>query len=299
MLSQIRKAIAKNTPYFIRRKVPLKISKHLYFTGNFRARMYGEKVVNLVSTGNQIENEIFWKGFDGGHEGLSIQLWVSLIKQIKPKNIWDVGANSGTYGILAKSVFPECNISFFEPIPKAVEMIKQNLSLNQMNGDVFELALGDYDGEGEIFFAYGADFATSVTVNQNTTLDQFSSTSMPIKVSRAESIIIELKKPTPDLIKLDVETFEPEVLQGFGGLFPDNSIFLIEILSTLNAEKLARFFPESRYHFFNIDDKNNSFRKTLKLEKSDFYNTLIVPKKLELNFDFGPFLKLSQKAKKC
>ena len=32
--------------------------------------------------------------------------------------------------------------------PKAVEMIKQNLYLNQMDADVFELALGDYDGEG-------------------------------------------------------------------------------------------------------------------------------------------------------
>ena len=299
MLPKIRKAIAKNTPYFIRRKVPLEISKHLYFTGKFRARMYGEKVVNLISTGNQIENEIFWKGFEGGHEGLSIQFWVSLIKQTKPKNIWDIGANSGTYGILAKSVFPDCKVSFFEPIPKAVEMIKQNLSLNQMDADVFELALGDYDGEGEIFFADGADFATSVTVNQNTTLDQSRSTSMPIKVSRAESILVEFNKPSPDLVKLDVETFEPEVLQGFGSLFPHHSIFLIEILSTLNAEKLARFFPESRYDFFNIDDRKNSFRKTPKLEKSDFYNTLIVPKELELKFDFVPFLKLAQKAEEC
>ena len=299
MLPQIRKVIAKNTPYFIRRKVPLEISKHLYFTGKFTARMYGEKVVNLISTGNQIENEIFWKGFEDGHEGLSTQIWVSLIKQTKPKNVWDIGANSGTYGLLAKSVFPECEITFFEPIPKAVEMIKQNLSLNQMDADVFELALGDYDGEGEIFFAQGADFATSVTVNQNTTLDQSRSTSMSIKVSRAESILVEFNKPSPDLVKLDVETFEPEVLQGFGTLFPHNSIFLIEILSTLNAKKLAGYFPESRYDFFNIDDSKKSLRKTPSLEKSDFYNALIVPKELELKFDFVPFLKLSQKAKEC
>lgn len=299
MLPTIRKVIAKNTPYFIRRKVPLEIAKHLYFTGKFRARMYGEKVVNLISTGNQIENEIFWRGFEGGHEGLSTQIWVSLIKQTKPKNVWDIGANSGTYGLLAKSVFPDCKVSFFEPIPKAVEMIKQNLSLNQMDADVFELALGDYDGEGEIFFAQGADFATSVTVNQNTTLDQSRSTRMSIKVSRAESILVEFNKPTPDLVKLDVETFEPEVLQGFGALFPHNSIFLIEILSTLNAERLSGYFPVSRYDFFNIDDSKKSLRKTLCLEKSDFYNALIVPKELEFNFDFMPFLKLSQKAKEC
>jgi FkbM family methyltransferase len=292
MLPRVRKVIARVTPYFIRRKIPLKISKHLYFSGKFRARINGEKVVNLISTGNQIENEIYWKGFEGCHEGLSTQIWVSLIKQTKPKSIWDVGANSGTYGILAKSVFPECKVSFFEPIPKAVKMIQQNLFLNQMSADVFEIALGDYDGEGEIFFSEGTDFATSVTVNQNTTPDHSRSSRMLIQVSRADSILNEHDKQIPDLIKLDVETYEPEVLQGFGNLFPLNSIFLIEILSSSSAEKLTGFFPESRYDFFNIDDSKNSFRKTDKLEKSDFYNVLVVPKETEFDFDF---LQLPQK----
>jgi FkbM family methyltransferase len=248
--------------------------------------MYGKKVVNLVSTGNQIENEIYWKGFECCNEGLSTQIWVSLIKQTKPKVIWDIGANSGTYGILAKSVFPACEVSFFDPIPKAVKLIQQNLTLNQMNANVFELALGDYDGEGEIFFSEGTDFATSVTVNRNTTLDKSRSSRMLIKVSRAESILNAHKKQIPDLIKLDVETFEPEVLKGFGSLFPRKSIFLIEILSTINAKKLSVFFPKSEYDFFNIDDKENSFRKTDKLEKSDFYNALIVPKQTDFKFDF-------------
>ena len=296
MLPRVRKVIARITPYFIRRKIPLDISKHLYFSGKFRARLYGKKMVNLISTGNQIENEIYWKGFEDSCEGLSTQIWVSLIKQTKPKRIWDIGANSGTYGILAKSVFPECEVSFFEPIPKAVKMIQQNLSLNQMVADVFELALGDYDGQGEIFFSEGRDFATSVTVNQNTTPDPSRSSRMQIKVSRAESILIEHKKQIPDLIKLDVETFEPEVLQGFGNLFPRKAIFLIEVLSSINAEKLAVFFPESEFDFYNIDDIKKSFRKTDKLEKSDFYNALIVPKETLFNYDF---LQLPQKVEQC
>lgn len=298
MLQLTRKVIAKNTPYFVRKRIPLKISKHLYFRGSFRARLFGKKIVNLISTGNQIENEIFWKGFEGGHEGLSTQIWVSLIQQTKPKNVWDIGANSGTYGILAKSVYPACEVSFFEPIPKAVKMIEQNLNLNHMVADVFELALGDYDGEGDIFFAQGADFATSVTVNLNTTLDHSRSTPMRIKVSRAESILREYKKETPDLIKLDVETFEPEVLEGFGSLFPKDSLFLIEILSNSNAEKLAGFFPESRYNFFNIDDSKGTFRKILKLEKSDFYNILILPKAIDFQFDLLPSRQSSKRSNK-
>jgi FkbM family methyltransferase len=177
-------------------------------------------------------------------------------------------------------------------------MIEQNLVLNRMVADVFELALGDYDGEGDIFFAQGADFATSVTVNLNTTLDHSRSTPMRIKVSRAESILREYKKETPDLIKLDVETFEPEVLEGFGSLFPQDSLFLIEILSNSNAEKLSGFFPESRYNFFNIDDSKGTFRKILKLEKSDFYNILILPKAINFQFDLLPSRQLSKRSNK-
>jgi len=292
MFSLIRKTIARGTPYFIRKRIPIKISKHLYFSGQFNARLYGEKVATLISTGNQIENEIYWKGFEACHEGLSTQIWASIIVQTKPRTVWDVGANSGTYGILAKSIFPECEVSFFEPIPKAVKMIEQNLILNRIDASVFQLALGDYDGEGEIYFAEGADFATSVTVNKDTTSDQTKSVRMGIKVLRAQSILKEHKMPLPNLVKLDVETFEPEVLNGFGTSFPHDAVFLIEVLSDTNAEKLSIFFPSSRYVYYNIDDAKNTFRKTGLLKKSDFYNCLVVPKARLDEFNFDHILAL-------
>ena len=288
MFSLIRKTIARSTPYFIRKRIPIKISKHLYFSGQFKARLYGEKIATLISTGNQIENEIYWKGFEACHEGLSTQIWASIIVQTKPRIVWDIGANSGTYGILAKSIFPGCEVSFFEPIPKAVKMIEQNLILNRIEASVFQLALGDYDGEGKIYFAEGTDFATSVTVNKDTTSDQTRSVSLEIKVSRAESILNEHKVPLPNLVKLDVETFEPEVLNGFGTIFPHDAIFLIEVLSDINAEKLSKFFPSAKYDFYNIDDARSTFRKTTMLEKSNFYNCLVIPKAnlIQLNFDY-------------
>lgn len=278
MFLLIRKTIARSTPYFIRKRIPIKISKHLYFSGQFKARLYGEKVATLISTGNQIENEIYWKGFESGHEGLSTQIWASIIVQTSPRIVWDIGANSGTYGILTKSIFPACEVSFFEPIPKAVKMIEQNLILNRIDASVFQFALGDYDGEGEIYFADGVDFAYSVTVNKDTTLNQTKSNTMQIKVARAESVIIDNRESLPDLIKLDVETYEPEVLQGFGSRFPHNSIFLIEVLTDTNANKLSQYFPSEKYDFYNINDATNTFRKTLELEKSDFCNCLVIPK---------------------
>lgn len=277
-MQHIRLLIAKSTPFFIRKRVPLRISRHLYYSGTFNARLYGKKVVKLVSQGHQIENEIYWRGFEGCHEGKSMQIFAEILTVIKPQIVWDIGANSGTYGVLAKALAKDADVYFFEPIPKAADMILANIKLNQFTASVFQVALSDYDGTGEIFFAKDSDFATSVTVNKNTLDPRSESYSMEIQVARADTLIKESSIPLPNLIKLDVETHEFEVLLGFGVEEFRNSIFLIEVLSEDLALKLSAFFPGSDYDFYNINDSDFSIRKDEVLGKSDFYNYLICPK---------------------
>lgn len=286
-LELIRLIIAKATPFFIRKSVPLKISRHLYFSGIFTARLYGKNTVKLVSQGHQIENEIYWRGFESCHEGKSMQIFAEILNKLKPKVVWDIGANSGTYGILAKALNADSKVYFFEPIPKAVEMIVENRKLNNFNVEVFQLALGDYNGKGKIYFGKGTDFATSVTVNKNLLGDGLAVDSMEISVMRAETLMEKFALPMPELVKLDVETYEFEVLKGFGTTPFNDCIFLIEILSNELAEKLISFFPNEKYDFYNINDALSNVRKTESLEKSDFYNYLICPKKLSAQFSFG------------
>ena len=275
--NSIRKLMAKGLPYCIRRVIPLRIAQHLYFNGVFQGRLNGKKVVKLLHTGHQIENEIYWRGFEGCHEKKSMEIFASIVRHLRPSVVWDIGANSGTYGLLAKALNSDSEVVFFEPIPKAVEMIKANLRLNGFQEKVFEIAIGDFEGEGEIFFERGYDFATSVTVNRNTVPDGLVSEALKIGVRRLDSLIEEQSLNTPELIKLDVETFEYEVLKGWGTKFPINAIFLIEILHEDLAFKLEVFFPVDRYEFWNIDDRKKSMSKMSKLGKSEFYNVLIVP----------------------
>ena len=276
----IRKLVATILPYWIRKIIPLRIAQHLYFNGVFEARLYGKKTVKLLHVGNQIENEIYWRGFEGCHEKKSMQVFASIVQNLDPKVVWDIGANSGTYGILTKALKSDCEVVFFEPIPKAVEIIQTNLDINDFDAKIFEIALGDFDGVGEIFFEKGHDFATSVTVNKNTLPRGTESDSMKIQIRRLDSLVAGLKLNSPSLVKLDVETYEYEVLSGWGIQFPDEAVFLVEVLQADLAAKLTEFFPESRYLFWNIDDRNSTMRQVAKLGKSDFYNFLIVPKSL-------------------
>ena len=283
----IRAVIAKATPFFIRQKVPLRIVQHLYFSGIFTARLYGKPVVKLVNKGYQIENEIYWRGFEGNLEKKSIQIFAEILNVIQPRVVWDIGANSGTYGILTKAMIPEVNVCFFEPIPKAIGMINENLQLNNFEAKVFQLALGDYDGEGQIYFRSGTDFDYGVTVNKNLIENGLEADSMEISIARADTLIEKFALPMPDLVKLDVETYEFEVLKGFGSTLFKDCIFLVEILSDELAHKLEPFFPSEKYDFYNINDTMSSVRKTKTLEKSDLYNYLICPKKLSSLFSFG------------
>ncbi len=284
MQGLIRKLLARSTPYFVRQWVPLEIAKHLYFSGTFHARLSGKKIAMLGAKGHQIENEIYWKGFEGCHEGTSMRIWVELIRKFRPKVIWDVGANSGTYGLLAKALNPSSEVHFFEPLPRAIHTIKENLLLNKFSCHIHECGLGEFDGEAKIFLPKGNDFPTSVTVNKNLTGQGDEADSLIIDVCRAETMISVGKANTPALIKMDVETYEPEVLAGFGISFPNNSIFLIEILSDEIAQRLQEFFPESSYDFYNIDDQKGIFYNTKLLGKSRHYNYLILPKILNKSF---------------
>lgn len=280
--TKIRSIIAKLTPFFIRRLLPIKVIQHLYFSGPFIALLYEKPIVQFIAKGYQIENEIYWRGIERCHEGKSMQLFAGILQAIKPKVIWDIGANSGTYGILAKSLLPSANVYFFEPIPKAAEMVRENIALNNFEATIFQLALGDYDGKGEIFFPKGHDMATSVTVNRNTVSKDQPSDSMKIEVKRADSLINDNELSIPSFIKMDVEGYEYEVLKGFGEMDFNSCIFLIEILTYDLAEKLNTIFLQKKYDFYNINDQKMSIRKTELLEKSDFYNYLIIPKDISL-----------------
>ena len=273
----LRKCLARSSPFFVRKHLPRQLIKHLYFSGVFDARLNGNKITKLVHVGHQIENEIYWKGFEDSHEGKSLELWTRLIEIFKPQVIWDIGANSGTYGLLAKAILPQSEICFFEPIPNATKLIHENLKLNGYDGKVFEFALGEYDGKGQIYLPSGNNFPTSVTVNKNTTKEGEKFDVMSVDVHRIDTLLKQENLQLPQLVKIDVETYEPEVLSGFGPAFPKRCIFLIEILENEIAFKLQKIFSSGSYVFYNIDDQKKTFRQTETLGKSDFYNYLIIP----------------------
>ena len=78
-----------------------------------------------------------------------------------------------------------------------------------------------------------------------------------------------------DLFKIDVETHEPEVLEGYGELLAKHRpSVLIEILSDDIGEKVEKIVSNLDYLYFNIDEKG-SILPVKSIRKSLYYNYLL------------------------
>ena len=256
--------------------IPQVVYKHLYFKGIFRVKLYDSSFL-IEHHGFQVENDIFWAGLTGGWEKISIQLWIELCK--KSEVIIDVGANTGIYSLIAKTVNPKSSVYGFEPVNRVFDKYKNNCELNKYDIHCSEIALSNYDGEA-IIYDTNSEHTYSVTVNKNTISKDTDVIETKIRVQKISTFIAENGIKNIDLIKIDVETHEPEVLEGMGEYLKKfQPTLLIEILNDEVGNKVQSLIKDINYLFFNIDEINKPTRVD-KISKSNHYNYLICTEKI-------------------
>ncbi|MGZ6520119.1 MAG: FkbM family methyltransferase, partial [Bacteroidia bacterium] len=144
-------------------KFPENIYRHLYFEDVFTVKSESYKFL-ITHYGFQLENEIFWKGLTNGWEKVSMKLWIELSK--KSAVILDIGANTGIYSLVSKTVNPTAEVFAFEPVERIYNKLEKNNKLNNYDIHCFELALSDKNGEAIIYDPL-TPHVYSVAVNKN------------------------------------------------------------------------------------------------------------------------------------
>lgn len=222
--------------------------------------------------GYQIENEIFWTGLTQGWEKESIKIWIKLCESAN--TIVDVGANTGLYSLIAKTINPQASIYAFEPVARVYAKLLENLKLNNFNNIVtVQKALSDYDGSAVIYDAM-EEHVYSVTVNKNLS-NSPSTPQTKIETIKLDTFIDQHNIQAIDLIKIDVETHEPEVLKGYINHIKEHRpTILIEILNDDVGASVFDIVKELNYLYFNIDELG-SIRQVKTITKSDYYNYLL------------------------
>ncbi|MCJ7643549.1 MAG: FkbM family methyltransferase [Candidatus Aminicenantes bacterium] len=135
-----------------------------------------------------------------------------LLEVLKPRDtVYDIGANIGTHTVfIAKRIGPSGQVISFEPDSDIAQILEGHVRLNRLkNVTVFRLALGNREYEGDLFVdeKIGRG-STSLIATDGKTFSGRAS------VVRGDRIVAEKRLPVPRAVKIDVEGYEIEVLEG-------------------------------------------------------------------------------------
>ena len=241
MLEILRLVIARSIPFSLRKFVPNIIYKHLYFQGIFQMRYKGRKLGKFMHSGTIVENDVYWRGLDRGHEPMSMCLWIEIVKKMQPKLILDIGANTGLYGVVAKSVNPNSQVHFFEPAPAAQDSILTSLRANQIYDGVWvhEVFLSDKTDPRKKLYANSPLVFSYIYEGRKGNTDEISIEREVWKLADLfNSKHQELRNESIDLVKIDIEGHEFRALNGFESYLSKNTIFLVGIPRDRRSQQL-------------------------------------------------------------
>lgn len=238
----------------------------------------------------ELENKIFWSGLYSIDESTSIKVWEEL--SMVSSTIIDIGANTGIFTLVAKSVNPNAKVIAFEPITRIYEKLLKNIYINKYDAAAFDIGISNFDGEQEIYDfpdiknPYSASLDPQLS-NEISTRSQFDLKKTLISTNKLDSFIneIRIKELTNTLIKIDVEQHEPFVLEGMKNMMQElNPIILIEILNNEIGDAVSEFIQNYNYNYFKIIE-GKGIKKISLIESSGTHqerNFLLVPNNLEI-----------------
>lgn len=173
--------------------------------------------------------------YTGLHEFEDMAFTLHLLRE--NSRFIDIGANIGSYTILASSVVGAKSIAI-EPVPSTFEHLCDNINVNGVFAKVQCLNLGVSSNSGTLKFTSTLDTVNHVVVNEETT-----NNTIDVPVKSLDQIADGFR---PTLIKIDVEGFETEVISGAKNIFSEDS--LLAIIMELNGAGERYGFNESALH---------------------------------------------------
>ena len=138
-----------------------KFYKDLKIKGTFNVYLSSKKLQN-ESFGGTIENEIFWKGLFNSWERETGFLFEYLVQ--KERVIFDIGANTGIYSLVAKAANSKSLLYAFEPSKNTFEKLLTNNEINGFDINCEKIALSNENSKS-IFYDVPDENQTSASLS--------------------------------------------------------------------------------------------------------------------------------------
>jgi len=147
-----------------------------------------------------------------------------------PQAIVDIGANRGVWSATVSTVFPNADYFLFEPVP-AFDGALQSFVERRPNSRVWRAAVGATNGtvEMDMIFTLDGQATTGSTLQAAAHDPSYRVERTPVRVLTLDSILASGELPKlPNLVKIDVEGYERDVLNGATQLMGRTEAFILE-----------------------------------------------------------------------
>jgi FkbM family methyltransferase len=181
-------------------------------------------------------------------EELRDSKWVNAVLSDPTPLVVDVGANAGVFSHYVYCLKPETELIAFEPLPPMVERLSALKQRTGMNLTVVPKAVSSSSGEAwfETTHGYEGTSRLSSSTTHNTQQLRVATTTLDA----------ELKGRDVTLMKIDVEGFESEVIDGGREALARTQFVILE--------------SENRTHLEHVMSKLGGYWKTNKVGATDY-----------------------------
>lgn len=216
--------------------------------GSFQVRLLPGKSISLCGPIDDQElRDFYWWGCQA-HEPETLRLFCRMVKGAKV--FLDIGCNIGIYSLAAARLNPNLLICSFEPVPEIFEQFARNLALNRMAGRIRaeRLAVSDKCGQAKMYVSKGTISSSSLNPSFREHQGE-----LTVETVTVDEYLRINDIPDPDLVKIDVETQEPMVLEGMRGVLSRGKTEIIcEVLDGADEGRMTEILRPYGYGFYFI-----------------------------------------------
>lgn len=173
---------------------------------------FDDNIRIITSLSDHIESQVFWQGFQEADEGA-----VTLLKRYLPVNgiFVDVGANIGTFTLVAARRASGGEVHAFEPSAHHFARLARNVKLNHFENVVLnQKGLYDQPGEATLFLPARIGEMNNSGAASLYRSSEARQVSEAISLVRLDDYIRDRNIERIDIIKIDIEGAEIKALKG-------------------------------------------------------------------------------------
>jgi FkbM family methyltransferase len=166
-----------------------------------------------------LSNPRYWSGLRHGiapsveHK---LALW-----GLNIRTVLDVGANIGQFSLLAQCLYPAATIYAFEPLQRPAEQFRALFS-NEANVHLFQVGIDEALGDRKMFVANDHHASSSILKahKQSQIFGSQETGEETVRVGRLTDFLSLDRISPPCLLKIDVQGYELQVINGCRELLP-------------------------------------------------------------------------------